>query len=115
MGDEYFVGYNTPLNIYNGTTKGCPTRDLRATFAILNRFINYKGTHPLGACSIINVHRCKMIFIPSEKTPNPILYTPSSISYLGPTVSHGLSSSVYTANTVSGLKGHIIEKAYMYN
>jgi hypothetical protein len=21
----------TPLNIYNGTTKGCPTRDLRAT------------------------------------------------------------------------------------
>jgi hypothetical protein len=23
--------YFTPLNIYNGTTKGCPTRDLRAT------------------------------------------------------------------------------------
>jgi len=27
----YRVGIFTPLNIYNGTTKGCPTRDLRAT------------------------------------------------------------------------------------
>jgi len=45
----------TPLKIYNGTPKGRPTRDSRATLPINE----LKGNPPMADCPISNLHRCK--------------------------------------------------------